>query len=148
MKPIAYKRPDGGISIVYPAPIEQLKRILGADLTEAQYEAHVRERSIPEDATDVFDLPSDAPTEDRYFRNACDIVEGKLTIDMPKARIIHEEKIRQARDKKLAELDIETLKGNDVQAEKQILRDLPANTDLSTATTPEELKAIWPEELN
>jgi len=37
-------------------------------------------------------------------------------------------------------LDVETLKGNDVQAAKQVLRDIPKNFSLDGATTPEELK--------
>lgn len=87
----------------------------------------------------------DLPT-DRYFRKAW-IDNGKIEIDMNKAREVHMDKIRELRDEKLKELDIETLKGNDVQAQKQVLRDLPQTIDLSTATTPEELKAIMPSEL-
>lgn len=148
MKPTVYKRADGGVSIFYPAAIKDIRKNLRNPLLKvSEYEAHVRERAIPEDATDVFDLATDTPTEDRYFREAWDIVNGKLTTDMPKAEIIHIAQIRKARDEKLSELDIETMRGNDVQAEKQILRDLPNNIDFSIARTPEELKNIWPTEL-
>jgi len=86
---------------------------------------------------------SEIPT-DRHFREAWDY---DLKINMGKARDIHMDRIRAARDEKLKALDIETMKGRDVQAEKQALRDIPQTLDLSTATTPEELKALWPQEL-
>jgi hypothetical protein len=66
---------------------------------------------------------------------------------MEKARAIHLGRIRSARNRELARLDIEQLKGIDVAAEKQRLRDLPATFDLAAATTPEELKSLWPDEL-
>ena len=90
----------------------------------------------------ISDLPND-----RTFREAWEYNNNSVNINMPKARNIHLNNLRIERDKKLVELDIETLKGNDIQAEKQILRDLPANIDLLAANTPEELKAIWPAEL-
>lgn len=82
--------------------------------------------------------------EDNYFRNAWVLTGGQVSVDMGKARNIHMNAIRKARDEALKLLDIETLKGNDVQAQKQILRDLPQTFDLSSATTPEELKALFP----
>jgi hypothetical protein len=71
-----------------------------------------------------------------------------MGIDMTKARQVHMGKIREKRDEKLKFLDIETLRGIDNQEEKQRLRDIPQTFDLSIAQTPEELKALWPEELN
>lgn len=68
-----------------------------------------------------------------------------IKINMDKARNIHMRRIRDARDKELARLDIEQLKGNDVAAQKQILRDLPDTFDLTVAMTPDELKVLWPE---
>ena len=47
----------------------------------------------------------------------------------------------------MKELDIETMKGNNVQAQKQALRDLPSIFDLSGANTPDELKILIPTEL-
>lgn len=149
MKPIAYKRPDGGVSVIYPAPKKQLNKVLKQLLgkkrvTKVEYEAHVRERSIPEDATEVMDV--DTIPEDRYFRNAWDIVDSKMVVDMPKAAEIHMTKIKSARNLKLKELD-KRMYGAEKDIERQALRDLPVNIDLSKATTPEELKAIWPTEL-
>lgn len=81
------------------------------------------------------------------FRDAWCAKDKKQSINMEKARNIQMDKIRALRNKKLKELDIETMKGKDVQAEKQKLRDIPQTFDLSVATTPEELKTLWPDEL-
>lgn len=91
---------------------------------------------------DANDIPSD-----RYFRDAWKDLGTFIDIDMPMARDIHMDIIRRERDKELSRLDIEQLKGNDVSAEKQILRDIPGTFDLSNASTSEELKALWPEEI-
>jgi hypothetical protein len=55
--------------------------------------------------------------------------------------------IRSKRDEKLKELDIEQLKGVDVSAQKQVLRDIPQTFDLTGAATPDELKTLWPPEV-
>jgi len=89
---------------------------------------------------------SDIPT-DRTFRDAWKKDGKKVRVGMKNARKIHLNKIRQKRNEKLAELDIETMKGNDVQKDKQKLRDLPDNVDLESAKTPEDLKKVWPAEL-
>lgn len=83
---------------------------------------------------------------DQYFRNAWEYNDG-LKINTDKARLIHMSHIREARNSALAELDIQTLRGVDVQTQKQILRDIPQTFDISSATTPEALKALWPSQL-
>lgn len=87
--------------------------------------------------------PSVLP-QDRTFREAW---AHDCTVDMDKARAIQMERIRKSRDVALKKMDIETMKGNDVQSQKQVLRDIPQTFDLSKASTPEELKALWPDEL-
>ena len=57
------------------------------------------------------------------------------------------DEIRKVRNKKLEELDVETLRGVDVQEKKQKLRDIPSTFDLTKAATPKDLKALWPNEL-
>lgn len=94
------------------------------------------------------EIKTDDLPRDRYFREAWMYSgSGPVTIDMTKARTVHMDRIREVRDEKLRQLDIETLKGIDVQAEKQVLRDIPETFDLSGAATPDDLKALWPEEL-
>ena len=73
-----------------------------------------------------------------------------ININMNKARDIHRDKVRQARNPKLAAKDIEFQRaletGDDtstIVADKQALRDAPAAAAIDAATTPEELKAAW-----
>jgi hypothetical protein len=86
----AYTTPDGGVAIVHAAPKEQLERVLGP-MTDAQYEAHVRQRSIPDDATDVQKLPDGwTPPDDRTFRDAWKNDKGKVSVDLNRAKAIAE----------------------------------------------------------
>ena len=69
---------------------------------------------------------------------------------MTKAKELHKEKIRAAREPKLAELDIEFQKAletgastTDIVAKKQALRDAPADTAIDDAVDGDALKAQW-----
>lgn len=73
-----------------------------------------------------------------------------FNIDMAKAKEIHKEKIRTAREFKLAELDIEfqkTLETSSdttaIVAKKQALRDAPADSGITAASDIDALKAQW-----
>tara|TARA_R100001594_G_scaffold55922_3_gene89648 strand:- start:3243 stop:3524 length:282 start_codon:yes stop_codon:yes gene_type:complete len=73
-----------------------------------------------------------------------------IKIDMAKAKEVHREKIRLARNDKFPALDVEYQKaqetGSDtsaIVAKKQALRDAPAASAIDAATTPDELKAQW-----
>jgi len=77
-----------------------------------------------------------------------------ITINMTKARDIHRDKVRQARNPKLAAKDIEFQRALETGADtaaivavKQALRDAPASAAIEAATTPDELKASWDAEL-
>ena len=87
---------------------------------------------------------------DRYFRDAFtdDNTGPSVNIDMAKAHGVQLARIRAARDVKLVALDVEQLRGSDVDAEKQVLRDLPDTLDFTAANTPARLKAFWPSELD
>ena len=70
--------------------------------------------------------------------------------DMAKAKEIHKNNIRIARKPKLAELDIEFQKAletsadtSSIVAKKQALRDAPADSGITSASTADELKAQW-----
>ena len=93
---------------------------------------------------------------DRTFRNALRLVGSAFDYDMPKARTIWLGRIRHVRDVELAKLDVETVKAlgvgdnvrrDTVEAQKQVLRGIPQNFDLSVYQTTAELKAAWPPEL-
>ena len=135
MKRIIYVQDNGILAIIIPSP--KWKGTIEG----------LAQKDVPDgfdyEIVDVASIPSD-----RYFRGAWRKNGVNVDIDMPKARDIHMSKIRSIRNKELERLDIEQLKGNDVAAQKQALRDLPDNFDLSGATTPEELKALWPNELS
>lgn len=105
------------------------------------------EKAVPDGVTDAVIIEREQIPTDRTYRDAWEAKSGKVSVDMVRARNIHMGRIRVKRDERLKELDVETMKGNDVQAEKQKLRDLPQTFDLSAASTPEELKALWPSEL-
>jgi hypothetical protein len=71
-------------------------------------------------------------------------------IDMAKAREIHKNKIREARTPLLEALDIEFQKAQetsasttDIVAKKQALRDAPADSEITSATDTDALKAQW-----
>jgi len=151
MKIIVYTTNDM-VCVVTPAP----QFISSFDGTEEEALAAVFSKSIPDDAThavwaDTTDLPN------RVFRNAWkQDAEGKPTVDMPKARDLHMDKIRVVRNEELAKEDINfqrAIEADDASAKtavatkKQALRDLPATFDLSGADTDEELDALWPSEL-
>ena len=92
---------------------------------------------------------------DNEFRNAwaCD-ADMNPSINMEKARDVWRDKIRIARKPKLAELDIQYMRaqeaGEDTSAiveTKNKLRDFPAKPEITSATTVEELKVIWDNDL-
>jgi len=70
--------------------------------------------------------------------------------DMAKAKDIHKQNLRSQRKLRFQEVDAEWMQaveeGADttaIKAKKKALRDAPAATAISNATTEEELKASW-----
>ena len=73
-----------------------------------------------------------------------------ININMNKARDIHRERVREARNPKIAAKDVEFQRALETGADtsaivaaKQALRDAPAAANIEAATTPEELKQAW-----
>ena len=73
-----------------------------------------------------------------------------IQVNMAKAKELHKGNIREARTPLLAALDVEFQRaletGTDtssIVAKKQALRDAPAASGISTATTTDELVAQW-----
>tara|TARA_B100001989_G_scaffold207014_1_gene155776 strand:- start:2207 stop:2467 length:261 start_codon:yes stop_codon:yes gene_type:complete len=71
-------------------------------------------------------------------------------INMDRAREVHRNKIRIAREPKLKELDIEFQKAletgvstTDIVSKKNALREAPAAVGITTASTTTELKQQW-----
>ena len=95
----------------------------------------------------------EAALPDRHFRGAWVDNGTAVIIDMPKARLIHMNRIRVVRNAELVKLDIPhmtALSRGDVvgaaatETQKQVLRDIPHTFSLAGFTTPETLKAAWP----
>jgi hypothetical protein len=71
-----------------------------------------------------------------------------ITIDITKAKDIWKDKIRVARKPALEKLDVDFVKAQETSSDtssivtdKNTLRDLPSRVD--TATTTDEIKAVW-----
>ena len=133
---------DEGVAIISGAPGKTESEILNA--------------SVPHNALKVRSiLPENLP-QDRYFRDAwTDQNPGsQIDVDLIKAQAIQMNNIRSLRDQKLKALDVEQLKVladpikvAEIDAQKQVLRDIPQTFDLTIAVTPEELKVLLPEEV-
>lgn len=92
-------------------------------------------------------VPSDRTFRDAWASAGED--SGAINVSMDKAKEIWRDKIRQARD--FAPLDAAFMKAletgadaSSVTAQKQALRDAPADPAINAATTPEQLKAVQP----
>lgn len=103
------------------------------------------------------EMEDSAIPTDREFREAWTDTtpEAVIDINMEKARIIHLDRIRVKRNAKLAFLDTEGIKAQDmgliaeldeIRTKKQVLRDLPQTLqkDLEAAKTVDDLKIIQP----
>ena len=148
---IIYTRPDGGMDIVIPCRCTE-----DGHLTDDQiFQRAIR--ALPDNAVNIRVIAVDDVPIDRTFRNAWGHSDGQILVNMVKARDLWMDKIRQVRNAKLVQMDIETIKAigakDDellaaIEAKKQVLRDLPQTISLDKAETPEELKATWPAELD
>ena len=93
---------------------------------------------------------------DRHFRNAWSLSGTVISEDMTEAKNIFKEKIREVREPLLKTEDanyMKALESNDsdekvsIATKKQNLRDAPAATAITNATTIAELKAAWDSDL-
>lgn len=129
---IMYTRPeDNGVSIVIAVPKEDIERVLGP-LTQTQYEAHIIERSIPDNALNVKLISEEDLPADRKFRNAwVDVTpDTKVNIDLARAKELKLEEMRQKRNVLLDKEDknymVALERGEDpdsIKSRKQALRD-------------------------
>jgi len=151
-KRIIYTRADGGCSVVTPAPNGKRD---GED--DDAFLARLI-AGLPADAKDVRVIDANEVPTDRTFRNAWrNNGAGKPEVDMPAARELWRERMRRARAPKLAALDVEYQRADeaadagrkaDVVKRKQTLRDVTDDPRIEAAQTPDELKAVWPAELD
>lgn len=141
---IAYTRPDGGVSVIIPAPDAKLPTE-----SEADFMARVA-KAVPPDATNVTQvetLPS------RTFRNAWKVEGGAVAHDMVKARALKMAEIRKDRDARLAASDIAYMRAQEqnkvleiaaLKGQRQALRDLPEVVSLDGINDVATLAAFQP----
>jgi hypothetical protein len=140
MTTIAIRRQDGGVSIMRLAEEAAVDAEIAKwqQVHPGEYASHatVEEGVVP---------------ADRAFRNAWG---HDLKVDMPKARSLWRDKMRVARAPKLQALDVDYQRADergsaqdkaDIAAQKQTLRDVTQDPAIDAATTPEALKAVWPD---
>ena len=149
---IVWDRSDGGITVEYPnydrpgisPAICESECILK---TGRRLAVEYGGRAFPH-IVDTSSLP-----QDLYFSDGWIWGEGRITILMSRARVIHMAHIRRSRDAELVRLDavyLRAIEMNDLlgianASDHRIdLRDLPQNYSLEGYLTPEALKAAWP----
>lgn len=148
-KRFPYRRTDGGISVIVPAPKSQRK-----GESESAWLGRIVKRTL-DNATDVdVQLPMCEASElpSRRFRNAWREVAGLIKVDIPEARNIRMVEIRSERDKKLDDADKKTARELEQQGVnypdwvtyKQALRDVPADIDLSGLNDEQSLSDFEP----
>lgn len=141
MKKIIY-RTSNGVAVVTPVSTIELhiEQIAKKDVPEGSEFSIVDESKIP---------------KDRTFREAWEYSEKEVLVNPDKAKAIWKDKWREARKAKLAALDVEFMKAVEsgdtakqtlIAEQKQALRDV-TRTPIE-GTSPEEIKAVWPEILN
>lgn len=87
-------------------------------------------------------VPTSKYPTDPTFRNAWTFAGGEFGVDIVRAREVQKARIRYARKALMTELDYRQNDGEDVQAERQRLKDYP---DLVESVTDlDELKALIP----
>ena len=131
-KRIIWTEPSGQVAVLYPViAVEDCIKDVPSGL-------------------DFFIIQDSEIPKNTFFERAWKIVDGKIEMDIAKAREVHREHVRNARASKLAELDVEFQRALETSADttsivskKKALRDAPANTAIDAAKTESELKAAW-----
>ena len=141
---IVYSNSNGVLSVVCPSP--------SYDGTLEE----LAEQTVPV-GLEYFQIESNVLPEDLTFQLAWEISEtgDSIEVNPTKAKEIWKDKWREARKPKLEALDLAYMRATEednnmararIINAKQELRDV-TNTPIP-GTTPEEIKAVWPEILN
>ncbi len=149
-KRIVYKRPDGGVSVVCPAPNAR-----NSGESETDFVARISAKVVPIDAANI-EVMEASTLPGREFRNAWEKPGAGIAVSMPKARDIHAEHMGRAHAAEISRLKVEErserLKGNTTQADAHAatvtaLEALDLNvlaTQIAAVPNPAALSAIWP----
>lgn len=128
--------------------------ILALDATEAEIMGYIQTRSLLPGATNAREIDEVQVPTDSSYRNAWE-ADGttKIKYNMPKARNLHRDKMREARSKRFKKLDAEYNKADEqgdavekarIGALRQQLRDVTALPAIDNAASINALKAVWP----
>ena len=131
---IVYTRADGNVCVVEP-----LDGLAAADIIPTD---------VPAGATNITIVDAATIPTVRTYRGAWEHTAGVISVNMPKARAIVTDQVRQERDKRLAAEDIAFMRADEqnddvekkqIAAKKQALRDLPSTiqSELASVKTPE-----------
>lgn len=152
MRYLVIERSDGGTSV----------RVLINDALESEeevknWEARPKAKEQGWTVVSWFVSKNDPRPKDRDFRDAFSVKDKNIEVDMPKARGIHMDRIREARNAELTESDkdyMRALESEDkaalatLKTKRQELRDIPQTFDLTGQTSANELRKAWPEGLS
>lgn len=145
-KVITYTNPsDGMVHIICPTD-EGLK---------TKTVEQIAKRRVPEGLSYSVVSRDDIP-DDRYFRNAWELVDKKVAIARPKAEAVHMDKLRDRRKKLFDKLDKDFMRAVEeddstaksaIVERKRKLRDMPTTFDLTTAMSTDDIKLMEPDYL-
>lgn len=143
----AIMRTDGGVSIMHTVGDVDPQ----AEIAKWPPEEQAKVASFAPITKD--DIPKDRTFRDAWTRNG----SGKVECDMPRARDIHRDRMRRARQPKLDALDRlhsralgqgKQAEADEIEKQRQALRDVTAAPSIESAETPDELTAVWPSALS
>lgn len=121
------------------------KNNVDAEIARGAWDAHL----LPIKGWRLID-PGDVPT-DRTYRGAWSDDGNAIVHDMTRAREVHRDRLRRARAAALAELDGKWMRATGqgktkeaaaIEAERQKLRDAPADPRIDAAETIKDLTAL------
>lgn len=154
MKCITLEYPDGSVAIRGGLGPNMLARFKGDREAALQY---ILKQLVPQQNPGATARVENVTfPDDRDFRDAWVRRNGTIETDMPKARAIHRDRMREARAPELAKLDVDYQRADErgdkiekqrIAAKKQALRDVTDDPAIEAAETPGQLRAVWPKAL-
>lgn len=127
---ITYQTEDGGVAVVYPAPGQDLERVI--------------EQCVPEGVSRAITTADNLP--DRYFRDAWEYDGPQaVKVNVEKAKEVQRNVWRKMREPKLKALDLEVMKAverGDAKRRSKLADDKQALRDVTETPLPDDLDGI------
>lgn len=156
-KVIVYRRSDGIVEIVNPAP-KFMAELINSGLSETEAlqvvsdnaNDHMTDRGFgPMEDVEIFEreLITQIGSPGRVFRDALEKPGlGLPAVNMAKARVIQTQLIQSAKERKARNLIEQEMLGKNITADKAILRAINKTAQIAAAQTPADLENLWPSE--